>query len=436
MSGKSTETSGREPSGNDVEKRKLTKWERLIPTVVWLLRIAVGGVFVMSGLVKAIDIWGFVYKIEEYLAVWQMPMWRSVTIVGALGIAATEFVSGMMMLTGSFRRYIAQFMMAIMAVMLPLTFYVMTRNPVADCGCFGDFWVISNDATFYKNLAITAALAFLIKYNMRAGALISPYVQWIPLTLCSAYIILIGLIGYNIQPLIDFRSFPIGEALLADRDEEDEDDGTDLIFVYEKDGVMRDFTIDALPDSSWSFVERRENSRASDAPTEFVVISDGYDIAPDIISEQGDEYLLVITDINRADISFTLALNELNDRATAAGGSFIGLIAAGDSSDIDYWQDISMAKYPMYTAEPTLLKELSRGVMSLVKLHDGHIEWKRTVGSLSIDSRPDAEPDGLMAPLLLHGPKVVALLSLLLVGAIVIVAFPSLFFRNKVNKNN
>ena len=33
--------------------------------VVWGLRIVTGALFVMSGLVKVIDLWGFVFKIEE-----------------------------------------------------------------------------------------------------------------------------------------------------------------------------------------------------------------------------------------------------------------------------------------------------------------------------------------------------------------------------------
>ena len=42
--------------------------------LVWICRIIVGSTFVVSGISKTIDLWGFVYKIDQYLAVWQMPM--------------------------------------------------------------------------------------------------------------------------------------------------------------------------------------------------------------------------------------------------------------------------------------------------------------------------------------------------------------------------
>lgn len=38
--------------------------------IVWGIRLLVGLLFVVSGVAKDIDLWGFVFKIEEYLRVW------------------------------------------------------------------------------------------------------------------------------------------------------------------------------------------------------------------------------------------------------------------------------------------------------------------------------------------------------------------------------
>ncbi|MDE6038769.1 MAG: hypothetical protein K2F75_02140, partial [Paramuribaculum sp.] len=84
-------------------------------------------------------------------------------------------------------------------------------------------------------------------------------------------------------------------------------------------------------------------------------------------------------------ISGTFAINELHHVMDSIGGSMIE-VAAIPGEEIERWRDLSMADYPIYQAEPTVLKELSRGVISAVFIRDGRIVWKRTVPSIDLDS--------------------------------------------------
>ena len=54
-----------------------------------------------------------------------------------------------------------------------------------------------------------------------------------------------------------------------------------------------------------------------------------------------------------------------------------------------------MAEYPCYTADDTLLKELSRGTISLVVLEDGVVTSKTTLSSISPDviESPESEEE-------------------------------------------
>ena len=72
--------------------------------VVWGLRIVTGALFVMSGLVKVVDLWGFVFKIEEYLNVWGIVQPRSVVLMAAMLISGWEFVFGALLLAGCYKR--------------------------------------------------------------------------------------------------------------------------------------------------------------------------------------------------------------------------------------------------------------------------------------------------------------------------------------------
>ena len=71
---------------------------------IWALRITLGAVFVYSGFVKAIDPWGGLFKMEEYVAAMGLDLSRAIVLMGASLLAIFEFCLGVMTLTGSFRR--------------------------------------------------------------------------------------------------------------------------------------------------------------------------------------------------------------------------------------------------------------------------------------------------------------------------------------------
>ncbi|MCM1356339.1 MAG: DoxX family protein [Staphylococcus sp.] len=357
------------------------------PAILWLFRLLVGATFVISGFSKSIDPWGSFYKISEYLDVWAWDIPSSLVVLGAFLLGGVEFVFGALLLFGCYKRFAAWILLAMMAFMLPLTLYIAIANPVADCGCFGDMLILSNTATFVKNIFLTLMLIYLCLFNRRTGGLFVAEIQWVIGGLLSLYIMLIALIGYNVQPLLDFRRFAPGTDLLAGvadaEDENDVDDG-DVVyeFIYEKDGHTETFGIDNLPDSTWAFVDRKVVGGSESVADGFSVIYDGEEIAGDIIDPESDQFLVTIPDMQGVDLSYTYLLNELNDYITARGGSLVALVN-GDSESIDWWRDISMASYPIYSAEPTMIKELARGRAAIVYLRHGVVVWKRALSSIN-----------------------------------------------------
>ena len=251
-----TETKAKQPGADQSAVR--------LRLCVWGLRLLVGGTFAFSGLVKAIDPWGFIFKIEEYLAVWHLTEPRSVVLMVAMLLSGYEFVLGSLLLMGCYKRTAPWGLLLSMALMLPLSLWLWVADPIPDCGCFGDFLTISNAATFWKNVVLTAGLILLIRWSPRLReALFNPAIQWMVAALASLYILIVSLYGYNAQPMADFRSYPVGSQLAVASDGSEAPDDTDsYTFIYEKEGEQREFSIDSLPDDSWTFVDRIASASA------------------------------------------------------------------------------------------------------------------------------------------------------------------------------
>lgn len=369
------------------------------PALLWLFRVLVGATFVVSGFVKSVDPWGSFYKISEYIDVWGLDIPSSIVVLGAFVLGGFEFVFGSLLMFGCYRRVAVWLLTLMMVFMLPLTVYIAIADPVADCGCFGDFLILSNTATMVKNVVLMLMLLYLAVFNLRVAGLFGVYIQWVIGGLLSFYIVVVSFFGFNIQPLIDFRRFAPGNPLVvSDADDDDSDVETVYEFVYEKDGKRQTFAIDNLPDSTWTFVDRKVVDGSEELSEGFSVIVDGEDIISDIVDSQADLFLVTIPDLKAVDISYTYLLNELNDYITARGGAMAALVN-GDERAMDWWRDISMASYPIYSVESTLIKELARGHAAIVYVRDGVVVWKRTLSSISYTTVTKTPPGQMFAAL-------------------------------------
>lgn len=362
------------------KENAVLKWQKAIVVV---LRVILGAVFVVSGTAKAIDPWGTVFKVSEYLDVVDLVQPRTLIVLASLILSWGEFLLGALLLLGCYRRVVVWLMSALMAFMLPLSLWILVSDPVADCGCFGDAIILSNSATFIKNVLIVGALIPLWMWNNKVQGLFTPYSQWLIGAFLTLFIGIVSLTGYNIQPLIDFRRFPVGTELTNDSTDDDTD-GVIYRFVYEKEGETQEFDEDNLPDSTWTFVDRKVVSGREGASDSFVILADGEDVTSDVISPSGEQLIVVVNDMMRVNPSHTFAINELSRQLAQHEVDIVTLIA-GDEKGLDYWQDISMTRDPVYTAEPTLLKELVRGNVAFVWLANGKILWKRTMSSVDIE---------------------------------------------------
>lgn len=349
----------------------------LFKTCVWLARIVVGLTFVVSGWAKAVDPWGFIYKIEDYLTVWSIDVAREITLTGAISLSVAEFITGVLIVTGCWRRLSVMVAAGFMTVMLPLTAYIAIADPVPDCGCFGDFIIISNTATFLKNIVLSALVIYLLKYNTRVKGLYRHSLQWQTVAVSMVFVVTVSFIGYRYQPVVDFRPFKTGSVFPPASAEDD----PDVIFVYSKDGEEREYNIDNLPDSTWTFVSRIDRTATED--NSFAVF-DGYDDVTRLLVSDKPLLLLVVNDPGAGYLYRSRLAMQFAALIEREGGEMVAILAA-DADGVEKWRNLAAIDTDIFTADDTSLKMLARGDTALVYIVDGHIVWKRNIASFSPD---------------------------------------------------
>lgn len=350
----------------------------LFKTCVWLARIVVGLTFVVSGWAKAVDPWGFIYKIEDYLTVWSIDVAREITLTGAISLSVAEFITGVLIVTGCWRRLSVMVAAGFMTVMLPLTAYIAIADPVPDCGCFGDFIIISNTATFLKNIVLSALVIYLLKYNTRVKGLYRHSLQWQTVAVSLVFVVTVSFIGYRYQPVVDFRPFKTGSVFPPASAEDD----PDVTFVYSKDGEEREYDIDNLPDSTWTFVSRIDRTGATE-DNSFAVF-DGYDDVTGMLVSDKPLLLLVVNDPGAGYLYRSRLAMQFAGLIEREGGEMVAILAA-DADDVEKWRNLAAIDTDIFTADDTSLKMLARGDTALVYIVDGHIVWKRNIASFSPD---------------------------------------------------
>ncbi|MDE5595426.1 MAG: DoxX family protein [Muribaculaceae bacterium] len=361
-----------------MEKRKLDA----VKILVWLSRLIVGLTFIVSGWAKSVDPWGFIYKIEEYFNVWDVVVPRELTLALAIAISITEFVIGIMLTFGIMRRVSAWLAAAFMVVLLPLTAYIAVADPVSDCGCFGDFIIISNVATLIKNIILTGFIIVLLLRNDAVTGIYTQSIQWLVIFGAIAYSGVLNFVGYRYQPLMDFRPYPVDSKLVFTSSEHsDEDD--EGVFIYEKNGEEQSFSVDQLPDSTWTFVRAEFSNNAKD--NRLTVFDGDEDVTDMIFNGMGEQLIVVVIDPGIRYLTRARLANELYRYMSARNGEMFALVAA-EGDDLEAWQQLALPEYMAYSAEDTSLKELVRGDAGLIYLRDGKIIWKRNLASVSHDA--------------------------------------------------
>ena len=354
---------------------------------VEISRVVLGLVFIFSGFVKAVDPLGGTYKISDYFSAFGFANFNVLAMPLAFLQAAVEFGVGVCLLIGIYRRVNSILVLLIMLFMTPLTLYLAIVNPVTDCGCFGDAWVISNWQTFYKNLfLLTAAVIVFIWFHLMTPFLSRkmyfPAMLWI-------YLFIIGVSFYcfHYLPLIDFRPYKIGANIPEKMEipENAEHDMYEVRLIYSNGKQQKEFTINDYPkgDSAWTFVDSKSRlvKKGYQPPIHDFSITnaDGDDITGNVLSNPSYSFLLIAHKLKEANDVNVDKINDVYEFSKTKGYDFYALTSSLPY-EIQEWNDNTGAEYSFCTMDDITLKTIIRSNPGLLLIKNGIVvdKWPNT----------------------------------------------------------
>lgn len=311
-----------------------------------LCRFIVAACFIFSGFVKAVDPVGTQIKMQDYMAAFGINgFMASDVLITACVLAGFEFFLGIYLLLGVYRNGSTLMTLLLTVVFTGLTLYLALKNPVSDCGCFGDFLILTNWQTFYKNLFLLVLASFLMYGKRYFVPFVSPRRAWL------VPVISILLIGHfmlsNIRslPMFDFRPYKVG---------------TDL-----RNEVL---------------------SGRDDAFSDFFLLDSLYqDRTVDILEAKGYSFLLVSSHLDEAKQENIDKINDLYYYCKDAGYPMYGVTASG-RDEVTRWKNITFAEYDFFHADEIPLQTMIRSNPGVVVIRDGVIDAKWSDGDIPTDS--------------------------------------------------
>ncbi|WP_294629215.1 BT_3928 family protein [uncultured Bacteroides sp.] len=344
-------------------------------------RFLLAASFIFSGFVKAVDPLGFQYKIQDYLAAFGMASWfpSFFSLLSGIVLSAIEFFIGISLFFGT-RRTLASFLaLALMIFMTPLTLYLALFDPVSDCGCFGDAWVLTNWETFGKNIILLLAAVVVFRYRKMLIRFISVKMEWLLSLYTLFFVFALSFYCFDRLPILDFRPYKIGKNIPEGMEmpEGAKPSVYESIFILEKNGEQKEFTLENYPDSTWTFVDTRtvlKEKGYEPAIHDFSMIdlSTGNDITENVLTDMGYTFLLVAHRIEEADDSNIDLINEIYDYSVEHGYGFYCLTSSPEEQ-IELWKDKTGAEYPFCQMDDITLKTMIRSNPGLMLIKNGTI---------------------------------------------------------------
>ncbi|MEZ4809344.1 MAG: DoxX family membrane protein [Allomuricauda sp.] len=365
--------------------------------LVWISRVIVGVLFIISGLIKLNDPMGFSFKLEEYFSpgVLDLPFLTPLALGISIFVVIVEVLLGILLLIGFKPKFTVWSLLLMIIFFTFLTFYSAYFNKVTDCGCFGDAIKLTPWESFTKDVILLALILILFFGKKFIRPLFSPKTNWIvggvALLVCAWFASHV----LNHLPSVDFRPYKIGANIQEGMSVPE--DAPKAIYEYAwrfkvKGADKIVVTNGDYPkvDGDFIDVETTEVQKGYEPPIhDFTIEKDGEDHAAEILEK--DKLVMVVAydlrktggltesasneEIEAAQKRIYPKVKKMADRAKDKGYTVVGMSASNDDLKSAIIKKYGL-DFDFYFTDETTLKTIVRSNPAVLVLKRGTILQK------------------------------------------------------------
>lgn len=365
--------------------------------LVWVSRVIVGVLFIISGLIKLNDPMGFSFKLEEYFSpgVLDLPFLTPLALGISVVLVIVEVILGVLLLLGFKPKFTVWSLLLMIVFFTFLTFYSAYFNKVTDCGCFGDAVKLTPWESFTKDVVLLVLILVLFFGRKYIQPLLNPKANWI---VGGAALLACALFANHVLnhlPSVDFRPYKIGANIQEGMSVPE--GAPQPIFEYawrfkvngEEKIVITNGDYPSV-DGEFVDVETTEIQKGYEPPIhDFTIEKEGQDHAAELLDE--DKLVMVIAydlrktggltenasvqDIRDQQNKIYPEVKKVVNKAKEKGYKVIGMSASNTEMTDELIKNFGL-DFDFYFTDETTLKTIVRSNPAILVLNRGTIQQK------------------------------------------------------------
>jgi len=336
---------------------------------ILIIRFIVGLTFIFSGFVKAVDPVGSQIKIGEYLLVYGLEWLVPLALTMGILLCALEFILGASLIFGVKPRLITTTALLLMAFFTIQTLFSAIKNPVTDCGCFGDAIKLTNWVTFYKNivLIIFAFVLFLARKDIKP--FFTGFPEWSVISIAALIIFFVSISSYRYLPMIDFLPYKTGKdikmQMIIPEGAPRNVYKTVLVYRNKKSKDTKEFSDNNIPsDDVWEWIETKNEliKKGYEPPIHDFSISslNGEDMTQKFLEQEGYRILIVQEQLKNSLPKGQVKLNMLVSDLIKDNEVKVWALTSSLEAEIRNYTKENKVAYTFYNTDQTTLKTIIR----------------------------------------------------------------------------